>query len=93
MNNLKTDPLLNGKRLRFCKLYGFYFIAIFNRIVFIHFLFLPLSLVDDDDDDDVEGYFCTVCDIKIPDVYKHIQQFHTGQEVILQVITANITNC
>ncbi|XP_065217404.1 zinc finger protein 12-like [Planococcus citri] len=38
----------------------------------------------DDDDDDVEGYFCTVCDIKIPDVYKHIQQFHSGQEVILQ---------
>lgn len=46
-----------------------------------------LCISDHDEDDDVEGYFCTVCDIKIPDIDKHIQQFHCGQEVILQVRT------
>lgn len=41
--------------------------------------------IDNEDDDDVEGYFCTVCDTKIPNLEQHIQQFHTGQEIILQV--------
>lgn len=66
-------------------------INFYESILSSQFLYVVCAKIDavdfflDNDDDDVEGYFCTVCDIKIPDVYKHIQQFHNGQEVILQV--------